>query len=156
MTWFKCTGGSGGGGTTSKTIYLTENLKIGYANGVVKSNPYDENNYITVSDNVVTLKRNGSYGLWLTIPIELEAGKLYAFSYDSVTNGDGRVYLDRAPNGIPTTGDVTVTREQNINIESKYRGVVFKVSTTGYYGAQFWSGGTNDIVATNPSITEIS
>ena len=156
MTWFKCVGGSGGGGTTSKTIYLTENLKIAYDASTVKSNPYNESNYITVSDNVVTLKRSTSYGLWLTIPIELEAGKLYAFSYDSVTNSDGKVYLDRAPNGIPTTGDVTITRVENINIESKYRGVVFKVSTTGYYGAQFWSGNTNDIVATNPSITEIS
>ena len=140
----------------SNTVKLTENLKIGYDSGIVKSNPYDANNYITVSDNVVTLKRNFSYGLWLTIPFELESGKKYAFAFDSITNGDGKMYLDRAPNGIPETGDISVTRADNITIESRFKGIVFTVSTTGYYGCQIWSGNTNDIVVNNPSITEIN
>ena len=145
-----------GGGSGSTTVKLIENLKIGYSSGIAKSNPYDANNYITVADNVVTFKRNSSYGLWLSVPFELEVGKKYAFAFDSITNGDGKMYLDRAPNGIPETGDVSIVRADNINIESRFKGIVFTVSTTGYYGCQIWSGNTNDIVITNPTITEIN
>lgn len=144
-----------GGGSGSTTVKLIENLKIGYSSGIAKSNPYDANNYITVADNVVTFKRNSSYGLWLSVPFELEVGKKYAFAFDSITNGDGRMYLDRALNGIPETGDVSIVRADNMNIESRFKGIVFTVSTTGYYGCQIWSGNTNDIVITNPTITVI-
>lgn len=145
-----------GGGSGSTTIKLIENLKIAYSSNTAKSNPYDANNYITVADNVVTFKRNSTYGLWLSVPIELEAGKKYAFAFDSITNGDGRMYLDRAPNGIPETGDVSIYRVDVINIESRFKGIVFTVAITGYYGCQIWSGNTNDIVINNPSITEIN
>ena len=158
MAWFECTCGSGGGGTTSKTIYLTENLKIGVAMNTVTATPYDTNNYVTVSDNVVTFKRNNSnYSLWLPCPIELEVGKIYSFAYDSKTNTDGYLYLDKAPNGIPETGSFTVNRIFQIAPPaSANRGMVFIVSTTGYYGFPIWSNNTNDIVVNNPSITEIS
>lgn len=145
-----------GGGSGSNTVKLIENLKLGYSNNIAKSNPLDANNYITVNDNVVTLKRTGSWGLWLTIPIELEVGKKYAFAYDSITNGDGKLYLDRAPNGIPETGDVSIIRADNIALDGRFKGIVISVSTTGYYGMQIWSGNTNDIVVNNPSITEIN
>lgn len=152
MAYYDFKKSSGG----SNTIKLIENLKLGYSTNIVKSNPLDANNYITVTDNVVTLKRSGTWGLWLSIPIELEAGKKYAFAYDSITNGDGRLYLDRAPDGIPESGDVSIIRADNIAIDARFKGIVFSVSVTGYYGMQIWSGNTNDIVVNNPSITEIN
>lgn len=147
-----------GGGSGSTTVKLIENLKIGISSSLAKSNPYDSNNYISVSNNVVTLKRNDSnYALWLPCPFELQIGKIYILAYESVTNTDGNLYLDKAPNGIPTTGDVQLTRIMQVTPPNGAKnGMVFKVSENGYYGFPFWSRNTNDIVITNPTITEIN
>ena len=153
MAYYDFKKASGGGG--SNTVYLTNNLKIAYNASTAKSNPLDSNNYISVSNNVVTFKRNSSYGLWLSTPYALESGKIYAFSYDSITNGDGKIYMDSAPNGIPETGDVSITRFNNISLITGLNGFAFKVSNSGYYGFQIWSGNTNDIVITNPALTLI-
>ena len=150
---FKQSGGSG-----SNTVKLIENLKIGISSSLAKSNPYDSNNYISVSNDVVTLKRNNSsYALWLSCPFELQTGKIYILAFESVTNTDGFLYLDKAINGIPTTGDVQLTRIMQVAPPNGAKnGMVFKVSANGYYGFPFWSNNTNDIIITNPTITEIN
>lgn len=144
----------GGGG--SNTISLSDNVKITYSVSLVKPSPIDANNYISVSNNIVTFKRNTSnYSMWLACPIELQAGKLYAFAYEAITNSDGNIYLDYAPNGISDIGDTQVTRIKSFTQQNGVKGVVFTVPTTGYYGFPIWNNNANDIVINNPTITLI-
>lgn len=155
MTWYKC---GGGGSEGLKPISLLNNYKIGISATVVKQNPIDANNYIVVSGNTITLKRNGNgIGLWIFTP-ELKANTVYALSFDTVTNTDGSIYFDYA-GVVVSTGDISVTRLGSVSftqLSSYGRGFAFKTTDAGQYGFTLWSGNVNDIALTNPLLAEMT
>lgn len=133
-----------------ETISLLDNYAIGLSASLATHSPIDANNYVEVVDDSVILHRNsGNPSLWIHTPY-LEAGKTYAFIYESSSGSDGYVYRDFA-SAIPATGDFAVSRIGSVGATG---GFSFTPSTSGYYGFVFWSGGGSTISVKNPKIVE--
>lgn len=140
------------GNVEPKTISLANYCRIGVTATDKAQSPVDANNYIDVSGNVVTLKRNNTnYHLWIYTPILLQAGKTYTITFDSISGSDGNFYMEK-------TSDISVnpiyaTRYDTVNHSSSViNGIVIKPDTDAYYGIAIWSQSTADIVITNPKL----
>ena len=148
MAWYRCERGK----TEVTPISLLDNYKIGVSATLVKNSPIDANNYVEVSGKTLILHRNSATpSLWLYTPY-LEAGKKYAFYFESSSESDGYIYLDFTT-AISDTKDFPTTR-----IGSVYNvgGYSFTVQNSGYYAFILWQSNSNNITITNPYLIEIT
>lgn len=141
------------GGT--QPIELANYTRIGVTATNKAQSPVDANNYIEVSGNVATLKRNSSnYHLWVYTPIILEAGKTYAFVFDSITGSDNYFYMEKTSD--ISVNPIVASRFDTVGHSSSViNGVTIKPDTDAYYGIAIWSQSLNDIVINNPRLIEI-
>lgn len=143
------------GNAGPETVSLVNYCRIGVTATDKAQSPVDANNYIDVSGNVATLKRNNSnYHLWVYTPILLEIGKTYAIVFDSISGSDGNFYMEKTSD--ISVNPIVASRFDTVGHSSSViNGVVIKPDTNAYYGIAIWSQGTNDIVITNPRLIEI-
>ncbi len=143
------------GEVRAEPIELANYNRIGVTATDKAQSPVDTNNYIDVSGNVVTLKRNNtSYHLWVYTPILLQAGKTYAIVFDNITGTDNNFYMEKTSD--ISVNPIVASRFDTVGHSSSViSGVVVKPDTDAYYGIAIWSQGTTDIVITNPRLIEI-
>lgn len=113
----------------------------------------DANNYISVSGNTVTLHRNNDQ-YWLSLYTDvLEAGKRYAFIFDSLSNTDGNIYIGTVAD--ISVNPYSVTRIRTESLGQNTVGWVVSPAVSGVYDFLLGASNLNPIICVNPRLIEI-
>ena len=110
----------------------------------------DANNYISVSGNTVTLTRNNASN-WLSFYTDLlEAGKSYAFIFDSITNTDSNIYIGTVSD--ISANPYSVTRIRTESLGQNTVGWVVTPTVSGVYDFLLGDSNLNPIICVNPRL----